>query len=261
MSDYQSYNYWLKRCTKSRTGEIKLYSGNTVVRPARGVIDNEGNQVTAITVTHWWTRVIEMFPNGCYRLSINGYWTLTTMSRLREFTPVRLWDRKVHSEDHTEFCPWFDGIVIDQDGEVVNAEYQPNKKFLDCLEQIKLEDDCLDYVGFLVYLLFGVKEDGEYLKVMMGNVTAPRPVRQVDGRIIKIGRDFNKVSLFMQTGKRGGYSQSSIGIHQYNYGNGKTYLKNNTLKRVNKFMKHAGLLREWLPKEWIEYKLTERNRS
>jgi hypothetical protein len=71
------------------------------------------------------TDIIKVHPGNVYELNAGGWQTVTTKSRLCEFTPARIYQKRGvwFLQDET---PFFDGIRVDENGNPINVDSAPS---------------------------------------------------------------------------------------------------------------------------------------
>lgn len=108
------------------TRETRKLSNNTYLR-------KEGN---VFIVKLHNTDIFKVFEDNTYELNTGGWQTVTTKSRLNEFTPARIHQCKGIWYIGSDKIPFYDGIRINSSGEPVDA--------IDCSGDINAKKKLLD---------------------------------------------------------------------------------------------------------------------
>jgi len=93
--------------------QVKLYN-NTWLKE----VDVDDKQRPIYGVILHRTCVVQIRPDGTYKLNSGGWETVTTKDKINTYSPARIWTNRGQwfIEDGRRF---FDGIVVNQQGEVL----------------------------------------------------------------------------------------------------------------------------------------------
>lgn len=117
---------WLEAQKKLGKRRFKKLGNNTYLIVSRHDVSNQ----PIFGVKLHKTIVVEILPSGEFALNSGGFTTRTTKNRIETYSPAYIVSRKGtwhlrtpnHPKDIFKFVEFFDGVLIDENGSVLNGD-------------------------------------------------------------------------------------------------------------------------------------------